>query len=222
MCKVSAGAAADSGEASLRPSGCKRAGDVILVAFAIIRKGILAVRFAFLGSIFGCVLLLAAGFVWLVLPRAPGLWRRIPRERVVGGALGLVCLIWSAKLVSPLFEGGLSRVRSLLPALVILLTVAAVLLLDYLLTRALGGFILLVVSFLLHEAFTAHVPYRALFAVVCYALGVVGLFMIGSPYRFRDFLEKSAQPGRYRCVAAASLALGGAVSLLISIAGHAN
>lgn len=149
-------------------------------------------------SLFG---LLLAGFAFLfgaVSTRWPAVCRRLPRERVVGAILGLLCLAWAAMHVWLMLEGGLTRYRPLLFVLVPTVGVLAFFHLDFLLTRALGGFLLLCVNALLHAGFVADIPARPIFSVACHAMALVGFALLTMPWRFRDMLDRCAVSRMWR------------------------
>ena len=150
----------------------------------------------------GCLLLagVLAGLAVLVgLTRwQPGLWRVLPRERLAGEIMALVALVWSAHHVCLMLEGNLVRWHPLVKALVPLTAVLAWFFLDYLFTRAVGGLLLLLTAEVLHAGFSVQAPCRPLFSVVCYLFGVAGMFLIGSPWLFRDLLEKAAGSPAWR------------------------
>ena len=176
--------------------------------------------FRLAGTLFALALLVGGAALVVASARAPELWKRLPRERVVGGALGLMALLWSAWLVEPLLEGGLASLRPWLVPVALVVGIAGAFLLDYVLTRALGGLLLLVVNAIMHLAFVAQAPWRGTVSVVCYALGLAGLFMIGAPYRFRDVLEACCRSPRARWALGAALGLAGVVTGAIAQAAH--
>ena len=140
----------------------------------------------------GVALLGAAIAIWHFLPKREELCTKLPRERYLGIVIGFGCLFWSASLAYPLLEGGMAKFRSYLPFLVIALTVASFLYLEYLFTRALGAFLLLASRFLLTEAFVANLalPMRFTYSVVCYLMAILGMILIAYPWRFRDYLKR--------------------------------
>lgn len=184
------------------------------------KRGSETLRFTILGTAFGLFLLGAGLLFWRWVPKHRDLWRSLPRERTVGTVLGFFCLTWSAFLAAPLLEGGLAPLRRLLPVVVILVTVGSWYCLDYVLTRALGGFLLLAANFLLHEAFVAHAALRPVLSVALYLVVGAGMIMIAYPYRFRDLLEKGATNGRLRGWVSGVLAVVGAVIAILSLATH--
>jgi len=141
---------------------------------------------------FAVVLATTAWLFWRGTVRWPAVWCHLPRERVAGEVLGIVCLVWSAHLIAPMFEGDLQRLRHFVWALVPVIALLSYYHLDYLFTRSFGGFCLLFVSHLLHEAFVVRLTVRPGFSVLCYAIALISMFMVASPWRFRDLLQRSA------------------------------
>lgn len=144
--------------------------------------------FATLSLVVGAVLI-AAGIgvlrpAFVASPAVVGL----PRSRLVGELLGIVCLVWSAYHASLMLEGGLAVYRRFLWLLVPVVAALAYGHLEYLLARSLGGIAILCASSMTHGAFVAHLSYRPVYAFLCYLVGISGLFLIGIPWRFRDLL----------------------------------
>ncbi len=176
--------------------------------------------FLILGSIFGAALIGMGVFGYAVLPRKPEIWQKLPREKYVGSVLGIAALICSAILVTPLFEGDLARLRPIVWVLVPVIGVGSILYLEYLFSRAFGGFLLIAINYLMQQAFAAHAPFRWVLSIICYVIGIAALFMIGSPWRFRDLLKKMTDKENYRYGISAGLVIGGLISLLIAVGSH--
>lgn len=150
-------------------------------------------------SLLFALLLAALAYVFgFCVVRKPDLWRVLPRERYLGEAVGVLCLAWSAFHVIPMLEGDLARFQVAVKIVVPVAAVLGFLYLDYLFTRALGGLFMLMASHLLHGAFVVHLPARPVYSTVCYAFGVIGMFLVGSPWRFRDLLKKAAESRPWR------------------------
>lgn len=152
--------------------------------------------------------------------RLPDLWRKLPRERNFGIALGALCLVWSAYYAVPLLEGGLARFQTVIKLLVPITTILSYLYLNYIFTRALGGLMMLAATYVLHEAFVAHLPFRPLFALLCYLVAVAGMFALATPWRFRDLLRKCTEDASWRIGLAAghgALAFAFVVFALLSL-----
>ena len=136
-----------------------------------------------------------AGFL---APRKPDLASKVPRDRLLGGVLGLVCLAWSGHHILLMMEGGMARYHNLALVLLAGLGLLCFFFLDYLLVRALGGVLVLSVNAALHGAFVVELPYRGGFAVLCYALALGAMVMIAVPWRVRHLLERAAESATWR------------------------
>ena len=172
--------------------------------------------FPIMGALFGAALVAVGGFCLLRLKSHPDLWKKLPREKNVGTVIGASCLAWSAWLAYPLFEGGMANMRTYLPYVAVGMTILCFMFLEYIFTRALGGFLLLYVTALMHQAFTAHAPGRWVISILCYAIALVGMFMIGSPWRFRDLLKSMIEKENLRKSVAIGLACGGITFIIIA------
>jgi hypothetical protein len=161
----------------------------------------------------------AFAIAWL-LPRQPDAWRKLPRERRYSVVLALWVMLWAAHLAQPLLEGGLTNLRQLLLPLAMALTVLAFFFLDYLFTRAVAGLTILVATWIMEAAFIAQVPARWLLAVVGYVLATIALYLLASPYRFRDWLDACARLPKWRHLSAGLLALAAIVPLVLALLAH--
>ena len=168
---------------------------------------------------FAAFLAVAAYTVGVGARRWPDLHRKLPRSRVFGECLGVVCLVWAAYHVCPMLEGGLEKYRALVKLLVPVVAVLSYFYLDFLFARALGGLLLLVVNSLLQGAFVARVPMRPLFSVLCYAIGFLGLLVIAAPWRLRDLLDRTGQSSLWRRSVCAGLLVSSGVYAVFSLAG---
>lgn len=133
----------------------------------------------------------------------PNAWRVLPRNRVLGAVLGLVCLLWSAWHAQFLLEGDLAKYQPWLWVAVPVVAVVGVLYLDFLFARALGGFILLLMPLLLDQGFTVHLPGRPLFSAACYLFGLAGMVLVAAPWYFRDLLRFTSERAAWRRTASA-------------------
>lgn len=172
--------------------------------------------FQIMGALFGIGLTVAGGFFLIRLKRYPELWRKLPRERNFGIVIGAVCFAWSAWIAYPLFEGGLTNLRNYLPYVAVAMTVLCFMFLEYVFTRALGGFLLLSTTTLMHQAFSDHAPARWLISIICYVIALASMFMIGSPWRFRDLLKSMTEKEKVRTAVGIGLACVGAVFIVIA------
>ena len=124
---------------------------------------------------------------------APGRMAPLPRLRWAGILLGVPCLVWSAWHGCIMLEGGLAKFHTLVWLLVPVISILGGLYLDYLFARALGGFLILSANELIRCGFIFDVPLRGLYSVICLAMGICGLFLLGAPWHLRDALKLSEE-----------------------------
>ena len=137
-------------------------------------------------------------YLFAVASRRDAPWyRSFPRLKWPGMILGTVCLIWSAWHGIIMLEGDLQRFHIWVKLLVPVAVVLCYFFLDYLNARALGGFMILATNYLLHAAFVHAVPGRAFYSIICLVLGILGLFLVGTPWRLRQLLERAAANTRW-------------------------
>ena len=147
--------------------------------------------------------LLASGFgalgiaVWALRMNAEKLprYESLPRNKYFGVVLACLCLLWCVPQARPIVW------EWMLPwmyPLVGVFTVLAYFYLDYLFSRAVGGFFILLTYYFVHEAFTFHTPALPFFAIVCWLLGISGLFFSGKPHLLRDLIRKLTKSARVR------------------------
>lgn len=165
--------------------------------------------------------LLFAGAVvgGVAVVRIPDLSRSLPRNRLFGALVGLLALVWAGYHVHSMLEGGLTRFRVLIPLLAAVVGVLAFFFLDYLFARAVGGLLVLWMNSLLHTLFAADVRARPVLAVLCYLIGIAGMVLVVSPWRFRDVLEAVAKAPRARRIWVSICAGCGALFLVFALIG---
>jgi len=140
--------------------------------------------------------------------------KALPRARLAGEALAVVCLVWSAYHGSLMLEGGLAVYRKVLWAMVPVTAILVYGHLDYLFARALGGLLVLTASQLIHGAFAAQVPGRVLYSLACYLVGLWGMSLMACPWWFRDLLLGAVRGASWRRPLAAVGLASGAVFVL--------
>ena len=156
-------------------------------------------------------------FMAYVCAVAPQRFASLPRNVRCGVALGVPCLVWAAWHACVMLEGGLARFHVIVWLLVPTIAVLAYFFLDYLFARALGGFFILAANEIIHGAFTYDIPLRPLFSVVCLILGIVGLFMLGTPWNMRDAIQHAASNRKHGKWMGTAFAFGGVVVAALSI-----
>ncbi len=175
--------------------------------------------FTMSAALFGLLLALGAYTFGIGVCRWTGLDSRLPRARIAGEILGVVCLIWAAYHVCPMLEGGMAKYRTVVKLLVPVVAALGYFHLDFLFARALGGFMLLCLNALLHGAFAARVPLRGGFSTLCYVLSVGGFILTASPWRLRDLLAKCETSTAWRRGWGVGLGLASVAFLAYALAG---
>lgn len=177
-------------------------------------------KLVFLGvsAVLGAFCLAASLAFWRVVSGRGASCQRWAREpKWVGLALGLVCLVWSAYHGCGMLEGDLAKFHPLVWALVPVTAALSWYLLDYVNARALGGFLTLCANHLIQASFAFDVPGRAMYGVVCLALGIAGMVGIGLPWRYRDLLRLGATDERWRRGLAVLFGVAGALLLVMPL-----
>jgi hypothetical protein len=162
----------------------------------------------------GAISLLAA--LWagrLNTARLPS-WESLPRNRSVGVVITFLCLLWCVPQAKPIVWEWL---LAWLYPLVLVFTVLSFFYLDYLFSRALGGFFILLTYYFVHEAFTFHTPLTALLAISCWVLGITGLFFSGKPHLMRDLIRKLARSARLRYITCFYFSFFGVLCLVLGL-----
>ena len=156
-------------------------------------------------------------FLAYVCAFAPQRFKSLPRNVWGGVAIGIPCLAWSAWHGCIMLEGGLARFHVVVWALVPIVSILAYFFLDYLFSRALGGFFILAANEMIRSAFTYAIPVRPLFSLFCLIMGVIGLFMLGTPWRMRDAITLAANDKRYGRGFAVAFTVMGVVFIALSL-----
>ena len=149
-----------------------------------------------------------------------GYLKRFPRDPIAGQIILALGMAWFWLLVAPDGLGKLSALqmdmgefnkakpllRVLVPAAVVAVAMSVR---DFLAVRALGLFSLMLAAPLLEAAFLKDPITRLLIPIFTYAMITASLFMVGTPYLFRDAVTwVSASRTRWNACALIGLAYG--------------
>jgi hypothetical protein len=149
-----------------------------------------------------------------------GYLKRFPRDPIAGQIILALGMAWFWLLVAPDGLGKLSALqmdmgefnkakpllRLLVPAAVVAVAMSVR---DFLAVRALGLFSLMLAAPLLEAAFLKDPITRLLIPIFTYAMLTASLFMVGTPYLFRDAVTwVSATRTRWNACALIGLAYG--------------
>ena len=139
---------------------------------------------------------------------------KLPRNIWLGIIIAVISLFWCIPHSKPRLPDSMHKF--LIPAAIIC-SIIAYNFLDYLFSRALGGFFILLAHYFLHASFTLHTPAAPLFACFCFAMGIIGIFLAGKPYLFRDYIRKAASSNRFRLSGASFCYIFGLFSFTLGI-----
>ena len=155
--------------------------DLLIFAVSLIAFGVIAVM---------------AGW-WLFSTDAVNLAIRekLPRRLLPGILLAIPCLIWCIPNARPILPDSM---QDWCWPLVIICSILAFFFLDYLFSRALGGFLILISYYFLQESFTRHTPGAMVLAACCYLAGTVGIFFAGKPHLMRDLIRSCSKDRRWK------------------------
>ncbi len=139
-------------------------------------------------------ILLALAFVFLLVSQPKfAILKKLHRENKIGGVILVISMFWAGYQGYILFGQDFPMISSILPIAVPLATMSALFLMDYIFTRAVGGILILLTCELFFLSQINDMSFRFLFAIVGYSYSIIGMYMIGQPWHFRDFLLKSAE-----------------------------
>lgn len=170
-----------------------------------------------------CLIILAllfftAAFITLVTTqRHPEKAGIITRHKVVGGILMIIMFLWLVLAGADMLCLDVSS--SLVVGLFCLSPILALVLtnyLDFIVTRALSGLLILLATTIIDQAFFQNIPYRFLPVIVCHIAAICALYLLWVPYRLRDFWQKTATSPMLRRLTSAFMILCG-ISLIASV-----
>jgi len=140
-------------------------------------------------------------------------WEALPRNIIFGVTFAAIDLAWcvpQSKPIAPDF-----MVSWLIPIAIVCLWLSYQFL-DYLFSRAFGGFLILFAHYLLYASFVFHAPMKPFISILCYFMGTVGIFFCGKPHLMRDLIRNIAKSSKWRFSATLILAI---YAIVFGIAG---
>ncbi|MBI2441334.1 MAG: hypothetical protein HYV35_08195 [Lentisphaerae bacterium] len=164
------------------------------------------------------VLLLVGGGGLALWPRgAAALVKAFPRHVWSGRILAAADLIWAAWLVLQMGSAWVDAHRALVYVAMPVFYVLIIILMDDLLAaRALGGLLLLVPLPILESAFVHPAASRLLMTTFAYMLVVLGLVLVWSPFKLRQWTERWINRASIAGAAGAAGILLGALMLFLA------
>ncbi len=116
---------------------------------------------------------------------------KLPRNKIIGGVLTVISLIWAAYLLDEMPLGKFDVLKDYLVILVPIVSGLVIFFMDELLgARALGGLLMLIPTPLLIAARTSDSPWRLLVVVVAYIMAIAGITFVLNPYKLRDIFSR--------------------------------
>ncbi len=143
------------------------------------------------------IVLMFVSAVWILRLNDKNIIKRekLARANILGIALTIIDFVLLLPHLEPVLPVFLAKIQ--LP-LVIIAAVLAILFLDYLFSRALGGFLILGCYFLVHQNFYNHGVTMWIFPALCYLFGVGGICIAGKPVWLRDYFRKCAKDNKIK------------------------
>ena len=144
------------------------------------------------------IIIIAVAAIFLLVHKEKyAFLKKIHREQKVGSLICALALGWAGwqgyTLLGQDFPGIASAIPILIPALI----VGVYVLMDYIFTRALGGLMIMLICELLYQFQAVEMEARFLFSSVAYVFAILGMYMIGQPWRFRNLLFNAADHADY-------------------------
>lgn len=149
-----------------------------------------------------------------LVPANPEKWEKLPRNVLWGVIFAAASLAWCVPHSEPIAPDFM--VKWLIPIAIVCLWLAYQFL-DYLFSRAFGGFLILFAHYLLYASFYFKAPIKPYFSLLCFAMGTLGIFFCGKPYLMRDLIRKLTSCPKWRYSAIAVAVIYCLSSLLVGI-----
>jgi hypothetical protein len=144
----------------------------------------------------GCILALALILLLSHQEKFSSL-KKIHREQKIGSLISALALGWGGYQGYELLGQDFPTIASVIPIAIPALIVGVYFLMDYIFTRAMGGFMIMLICELLYRSQNVEMGGRILFSFVGYAFAILGMYMIGQPWRFKNVLFKSIDDKAY-------------------------
>jgi hypothetical protein len=142
------------------------------------------------GLVVGALLLLTHLYAWLRSEQVKGYLPRFPRDYFPGAVLLTVAMLWSMVCLACMDMGEFYHLRGkLLFAVPVSYVLVLVYVREFLAVRALGCVLLLAAGPVLQAAFLQPQQTRLLLPLLAYVWIIAGMFMIGTPYMLRDWIQ---------------------------------
>jgi hypothetical protein len=125
-------------------------------------------------------------------------WESLPRSIGLGMIIAVIDLAICVPLSKPIVP--VWMISWLIP-MACISTWIIYQFLDYIFSRAFGGFLILLTHYLLFASFLLKTPGKPFFSFLCFLMGALGIFFCGKPYLMRDYIRKIASSSKWRYAA---------------------
>lgn len=157
----------------------------------------------------------AAGWIFRLRPAATIRAEALPRNRMLGGPLGIFALLCCVPHAEPIVFGWMLPL--LYPAAVAG-GVLAFFYLDYLFSRAFAGIMILGAYSVVHGAWEFHAPLAAYLSIAAWVWGGAGIAFSGKPCWMRDVIRRCCASALWRGGWGGALAANGVLMLAGAVA----
>jgi len=169
----------------------------------------------------GLILALLAGLLLALPQQSAALLKAFPRHVWAGRALAAITILWSAWLLFDAHFGWVDANRMLVYGLIPVAYLVIIFFADDLLAaRAFGGLLLLLPLPLLEAAFIHPSTLRLVITVFAYALAIVGMALVWSPYLFRQWTARWIAQDRLKAWIPAATGLAGLILLALGLTAY--
>jgi hypothetical protein len=142
------------------------------------------------GLVVGSLLLVTHLYAWLRSVQVKEYLPRFPRDYFPGAVLLTVAMLWSMVCLACMDMGEFYHLRGkLLLAVPVSYVLVLVYVKEFIAVRALGCVLLLAAGPVLQAAFLQPQQTRLLLPILAYVWIIAGMFMIGTPYMLRDWIQ---------------------------------
>jgi hypothetical protein len=172
------------------------------------------------GLVLGILLVALYGLMFLKADAAKEIARKLPRNSDLGTYFMGFGMVWFWLLVAPPDKGIFSAItmdlgefnkvkKYLMIGVPVFCVGMIVYVREFLFVRGLGLCLLMAAAPLLYASDFENAPLQFVMPAVCYIMIITGLYCVGMPYLFRDWVTwATASDGRWRGLALGGVALG--------------
>ena len=155
-----------------------------------------------------------ACWAYKLIPASLERWEKLPRNILFGVILAAADLAWCIPHSRPIAPD--SMVNWLIPIAIVCLWLSYQFL-DYLFSRAFGGFLILFAHYLLYVSFVYKAPAKPFLSLLCFAMGTLGIFFCGKPHLMRDLIRKITASSKWKYSTVAIMTLYAVTALIIGV-----